>query len=108
MQIVDNSYVQKDEIGIKKDGRANTVTKTIEAARRNMGISVAGLARRVNMDNKRLWYVLNGQREMRVDEFLKLCIALKLDPRSFVTRGMVEEVAEATRRSIGCSDDLDI
>lgn len=45
---------------------------------------------------------------MRVDEFLKLCIALKLDPRSFVTREMVEEVIEATRRSIGRSDELGI
>lgn len=45
---------------------------------------------------------------MRVDEFLKLCIALRLDPRSFVTREMVEEVAEATRRSIGRSDDIGI
>lgn len=40
---------------------------------------------------------------MRVDEFLRLCIALRLDPRSFVTREMVEEVAEATRRSVGRS-----
>ncbi len=43
---------------------------------------------------------------MRVDEFLKLCVALKLDPRSFITREVVEEVAEATRRSIGRYDDL--
>lgn len=64
-------------------------------------MSVAESTRRCGIDRKRLWYVLNGQREMRVDEFLKLCIALKLDPRSFVTREMVEEVAEATRRSAG-------
>lgn len=44
---------------------------------------------------------------MRVDEFLKLCVALKLDPRSFITREVVEEVAEATRRSIGRNDWLD-
>lgn len=68
-------------------------------------MSAAELARRTSIDKKRLWYVLDGQREMRVDEFLKLCIALKLDPRSFVTREMVEEVAEASRRSIGRSDD---
>lgn len=43
---------------------------------------------------------------MRVDEFPKLCVALRIDPRSFVTREMVEEVAEATRRSIGRCDDL--
>lgn len=38
---------------------------------------------------------------MRVDEFLKLCVALRIDPRSFVTRDMVEGIAEATARSIG-------
>lgn len=71
-------------------------------------MNVAELARRTNIDRKRLWYVLGGQREMRVDEFLKLCIALRLDPRSFVTKEMVKEVAEATRRSIGRSDDIGI
>lgn len=69
-------------------------------------MDIAELARRANIDRKRLWHILNGQREIRVDEFLKLCIALRLDPRSFVTREMVEEVAEATRRSIGRSDDI--
>lgn len=61
---------------------------------------MAELARRIGLNEKRLWYVLNGQREMRVDEFLKLCVALKMDPRSFVTRKMVDEIAEATARSI--------
>lgn len=74
--------------------------------RQQWGISVSELARRCNVDKKRLWYVLDGQREMRVDEFLKLRVALKLDPRSFITREVVEEVAEATRRSIGRYDDL--
>lgn len=45
---------------------------------------------------------------MRVNEFLKLCVALKLDPRSFVAREMVEEVVEATRRSIERCDDIGI
>lgn len=78
----------------------------LQKARYLYGMSIAEVARRTGIDRKRLWYVLNGQREMRVDEFLKLCIALRLDPRSFVTREMVEEVAEATRRSIGRSDDI--
>lgn len=64
-------------------------------------MSVAELARRTSIDRKRLWYVLDGQREMRVEEFLRLCIALKVDPRSFVTCDMVEGVAEATALSIG-------
>lgn len=61
-------------------------------ARKEIGMSVAELARRVGVDRKRLWYVLNGQREMRVDEFLQICIALRTDPRRFITRNMVEGV----------------
>ena len=61
---------------------------------------MAELARRTNIDKKRLWYILDGQREMRVDEFLRLCVALGVDPRKFVTREIVDEVASATKRSI--------
>ena len=64
------------------------------------GLSVAELARRTNIEKKRLWYILDGQREMRVEEFLKLCVALGVDPRKFVTREIVDEVAPATKRSI--------
>jgi transcriptional regulator with XRE-family HTH domain len=64
------------------------------------GMSVSELARRTDIDKKRLWYILDGQREMRVDEFLKLCIALRMDPRSFVTRETIDGVAEATAQSI--------
>lgn len=60
-------------------------------------MSIAELARRTDTAKKRLWYALNGQREMRVDEFLKLCVALRIDPRSFVTREMVAEIAEASK-----------
>lgn len=79
---------------------SNAVLSLIVKARISRGISVAELARRIYTDRKRLWYVLNGQREMRVDEFLRLCIVLQLDPRIFITREMVEEIADATRRSI--------
>ena len=69
----------------------------INARRLAVGISTAELSRRIGSNPKRLWYVLNGQREMRVDEFLKLCVALRIDPRSFVTREMVEQIAEASK-----------
>lgn len=45
---------------------------------------------------------------MRVDEFLKLCVAMRCDPRGFITREMIEKVAEATRRSISRGDDIGI
>ena len=69
----------------------------IEERRVAQGISVAELARRIGVDKKRLWYVLNGRREMRVDEFLKLCVALRIDPRSFVTREMIKDITEASK-----------
>lgn len=33
---------------------------------------------------------------MRVDEFLKLCLALRVDPRSFASQKMVEEIGKRT------------
>ena len=74
------------------------VVTAIEEARSLWGISVAKLARRIGVDRKRLWYVLNGQRTMRVDEFLKLCVALRVDPRSFITKDMVEDILAARKR----------
>ena len=47
--------------------RANLIVARIERARQDRGISVAELARRINVDRKRLWYVLNGQRSMHVE-----------------------------------------
>lgn len=72
----------------------------IDRMRLERGMSVAELDRRTGIDKKRLWYILDGQREMRVDEFLKLCITLRMDPRSFVTREIVDDVAKATARSV--------
>ena len=31
---------------------------------------------------------------MRVDEFLKLCVALRIDLRSFVSRKMVDDIGK--------------
>lgn len=78
--------------------QARQVTLLLKEARIIRGISVAELARRINVDRKRLWYVLNGQREIRVDEFLKLCIVLGIDPKRFITNDMVEEVRRHIHR----------
>lgn len=71
------------------------IAKRCDEIRKETGMSVAELARRIGVDRKRLWYVLNGQREMRVDEFLRICIALRVDPRRFITLDMVEDVHNA-------------
>lgn len=79
-------------------GDADDIYARMERCRKARGISIAELARRIGTDRKRLWYVLNGQREMRVDEFLKLCLALRVDPRSFASRKMVEEIGRGPSR----------
>ena len=64
------------------DGR--DVVKAIERARRERGIPVAELARRIGVDRKRLWRVLNGERAMRADEFVRLCAELRVGLGTFL------------------------
>lgn len=62
------------------------IVRRVELARRVRGISVAELARRIGVDRKRLWRVLNGQHAMRVDEFVKLCTFFGLGIKSFIPK----------------------
>ena len=62
------------------------IVRRVELARRVHGISVAELARRIGVDRKRLWRVLNGQRAMRVDEFVKLCAFFGLGIKPFIPK----------------------
>ena len=52
------------------------IAARMEQARWERGISVAELARRIGVDRKRLWRVLNGERAMRADELVRLCAEL--------------------------------
>ena len=54
------------------------IAARMEQARWERGISVAELARRIGVDRKRLWRVLNGERAMRADEFMRLCAELRV------------------------------
>lgn len=74
---------------------AKLVVVRMEEARELRGISVAELARRATIDRKRLWYILDGQRQMRADEFIRLCVVLNLGLRNFVPPEMAREL---TRR----------
>ena len=63
------------------------IAARMEQARWERGISVAELVRRIGVERKRLWRVLNGERAMRADEFVRLCMELGvglgcfMDPR---------------------------
>lgn len=64
----------------------------IEEARCERGMSVAELGRRAMIDRKRLWYILDGQRQMRADEFVRICTVLNLGFRNFLTPAIVEDM----------------
>lgn len=79
---------------------AKLVVIRMEEARDSRGISVAELARRVSIDRKRLWYILDGQRQMRADEFVRLCAVMGLDMGFFLTNDMKEELAYRRQKVI--------
>lgn len=72
----------------------------MEEARDARGISVAELARRASIDRKRLWYILDGQRQMRADEFVRLCAVMGLDMKFFLTPELREELAWRRQKTI--------
>ena len=69
----------------------------MEEVREQRGISVAELARRSSIDRKRLWYILDGQRQLRADEFVRLCIVLNMGMQSFVTREIVDTISRKSK-----------
>lgn len=68
------------------------IVMRLEQARAYRGISVAELARRVGVDRKRLWRVLNGERAMRVDEFVRLCVFFGIGIGAFATADLMREI----------------
>ena len=68
------------------------ILATLESMRQRQGISVAELGRRIGIDKKRLWYVLNGQRAMRADELIKLCAFFDIGLGWFLDKTTVEKL----------------
>ena len=52
------------------------IAARMEQARWECGIPTAELVLRIGVGRKRLWRVLNGERAMRADEFVRLCMEL--------------------------------
>ena len=74
------------------------IAALVEEERDFRGISVAELARRASVEPKRLWRILHGEREMKADEFVRLCVVLSLDFRKFVPKEMVLGLQERRHR----------
>lgn len=84
----------------KEMDHAKLIAVRMEEARDARGISVAELARRVSIDRKRLWYGLDGQRQMRADEFVRLCAVMGLDIRFFLTPELRGELSYRRKLTI--------
>ena len=74
------------------DASGGRILTALESSRQKQGISVAELARRIGVGKKRLWYILNGQRAMRADEFVKLCAFFNLGLGCFLDRKAIENL----------------
>ena len=68
------------------------IAARMEEARFERGIPVAELARRIGVDRKRLWRVLNGERAMRADEFVRLCVFFEMGIGAFATADLIREI----------------
>lgn len=76
------------------------IAEKLESARDERGMTVAELARRCDIPRKRLWYILDGQRQLRADEFVRLIIVLDMNARHFIPREMLERYEATGRRTI--------
>lgn len=77
---------------IRQVEHSKLIAVRIEEARSERGMSVAELGRRSMIDRKRLWYILDGQRQMRADEFVRVCAVLNLGLRTFLTPAIADEM----------------
>lgn len=68
------------------------IVELIAQERELSGISYAELGRRLGIDWKRMWYVLNGKRRIYVDEFVRLCAYFDLGIGRFATKELRELV----------------
>lgn len=70
------------------------IAARMEQARWRRGVSVAEPTRRIGVDPKRLWRVLNGERAMRADEFVRLRTELEVGLGTFIANGAPIRPAE--------------
>ena len=62
----------------------------LEEARDERGMPIAELARRSGIHRKRLWYILNGERKLRADEFVRLIVVMGMPVMAYVPQEMME------------------
>ena len=76
------------------------IVERLDVARDERGMSVAELARRTDVPVKRLRYIFNGDRQLRADEFVRLCVVLNMGTRQFVPREMLDRYEATGKRML--------
>lgn len=77
---------------------ATPIIQKIEEIREDRGINIAELARRIEVSRQRLWNVLHLKRHMRIDEFIKICAILDINPRCLITKEMAEKLGSLHKK----------
>lgn len=80
---------------VRRVEHSKLIVVRIEEVRCERGMSIAELGRRALIDRKRLWYILDGQRQMRADEFVRICAVLNLGLRSFLTSEVMNDMKQS-------------
>ncbi|MBR0404460.1 MAG: helix-turn-helix transcriptional regulator [Eggerthellaceae bacterium] len=66
------------------------IVKALETARDERGIPKSELARRAEVDPRRLMLILEGKRQMRADEFVRVCLVMAMPITAFAAEEACE------------------
>ena len=76
------------------------IVERLDSARDERGMSKAELARRSDIPTKRLTSIFSGKRQLRADEFVRLCFVMSMPYQAFLTPELRERYEEAARRVV--------
>ena len=71
------------------------IAEKLESARDERGMTVAELARRCDIPRKRLWYILNGKRKLRADEFVRLIVIMGTPITTYIPTEMLDALSRS-------------
>ena len=64
------------------------IVEKLESARDERGVSKFELARRAEVNPRRLMLILEGKRSMRADEFVRVCLEMSIPVTAFAEEGV--------------------
>lgn len=77
---------------------AALIVAKLDSARQKRGLSIAELGRRADIEGKRLWYILNGKRNLHADELVRLCVVLGIGLHQLLTANQAFDLRAKQRQ----------